>query len=170
MLVKRLGRRCINVMQMFFCLLGGALTCPACLSHVLPQPYPQCSVLRSGTVSQVTQQTRNIHPLLFQCWASVEDGGPTLKQHWVNAPSLLGKITVIHHCNSVETAQPGDRTTHPDIVIPERYQSDQRVNFLARVIITQVHHAHTRLHMINTKAIMLYIIALDSNSKHNTTI
>ena len=21
-------------------------------------------------------------PMLFQCWASVEDGGPTLKQHW----------------------------------------------------------------------------------------
>ena len=29
--------------------------------------------------------------MLFQCWASVEDGGPTLKQHWTNAPCLLGK-------------------------------------------------------------------------------
>ena len=28
--------------------------------------------------------------MLFQCWASVEDGGPTLKQHRVNAPCLLG--------------------------------------------------------------------------------
>ena len=26
--------------------------------------------------------------MLFQCWASVEDGGPTLKQHWVNPPCL----------------------------------------------------------------------------------
>ena len=41
--------------------------------------------------SNVTQQTRGIHPMLFQCWASVEDGGPTLKQHWVNAPCLLGR-------------------------------------------------------------------------------
>ena len=24
--------------------------------------------------------------MLFQCWASVEDGGPTLKQHWMNVP------------------------------------------------------------------------------------
>ena len=26
----------------------------------------------------------------FQCWASVEDGGPTLKPHLVNAPCSLG--------------------------------------------------------------------------------
>ena len=38
----------------------------------------------------LSQQTRGIHPMLLQCWASVEDGGPTLKQHWVNAPCLLG--------------------------------------------------------------------------------
>ena len=37
-----------------------------------------------------TQQTRGIRPMLFQCWASVEDVGPTLKQHWVNASCLLG--------------------------------------------------------------------------------
>ena len=36
------------------------------------------------------QQTRRIHPKLFQCWASVEDAGPTLKEHWVNVPYLVG--------------------------------------------------------------------------------
>ena len=37
--------------------------------------------------SQISsQQTRGVHPLLFQCCASVEDGGPTLKQHWVKRP------------------------------------------------------------------------------------
>ena len=36
------------------------------------------------------QQTRDIHPMLFQCWASVGDGGPTLKQYWVNVSCLLG--------------------------------------------------------------------------------
>ena len=41
-----------------------------------------------------TKETRGIHPMLFQCWASVEDGGPTLKQHWVNAPCLLGYCSV----------------------------------------------------------------------------
>ena len=48
--------------------------------------------------------------------------------------------------NSVETAQPGDRTTNPDIVMPECYASSQRVDSLARVVITPVHHTHTRLH------------------------
>ena len=28
-----------------------------------------------------TQQTRGIHPMLFQCWSTVFDAGPTLKQH-----------------------------------------------------------------------------------------
>ena len=34
--------------------------------------------------------------MLFQCWASVEDGGPILKQHWVNASCLLGCVTKPH--------------------------------------------------------------------------
>ena len=50
------------------------------------------------------------------------------------------------HCNSVETAQPGDRTTNPCIVMPECYASSQRVDSLARVVITPVRHTHTRLH------------------------
>ena len=37
----------------------------------------------------LSQQTRGIHPMLFQCWASVEDDGPTLKQHLVNVSCLL---------------------------------------------------------------------------------
>ena len=49
-------------------------------------------------------------------------------------------------CNSVETAQPGDRTTNPGIVMPECYASSQRVDTLARVVITPVRHTHTRLH------------------------
>ena len=41
--------------------------------------------------------------MLFYCWASVEDGGPTLKQHWVNALCLMGVywrvffIHIYHH-------------------------------------------------------------------------
>ena len=37
-----------------------------------------------------TQQTRDIEPLLIQCWASVVDGGPTLNQQWLNVACLLG--------------------------------------------------------------------------------
>ena len=32
-----------------------------------------------------TQQTWVIHPILFHCWSTVFDAGPTLKQHRVNA-------------------------------------------------------------------------------------
>ena len=28
-----------------------------------------------------TPQTRDIHPMLFQCWFTVEDSGPASKQH-----------------------------------------------------------------------------------------
>ena len=31
-----------------------------------------------------------ICPMLFQCWSTVFDAAPTLKQHWLNAPCLLG--------------------------------------------------------------------------------
>ena len=37
------------------------------------------------------------HPMLFQCWASVEDGGPTLKQHCVT-PSHYAYALVINIC------------------------------------------------------------------------
>ena len=57
------------------------------------------------------------------------------------------KILKCYMCNSVETAQPGDRTTNPGIVMPERYASSQRVDSLARVVITPVRYTHTRLHM-----------------------
>ena len=33
--------------------------------------------------------------MLFKCWASVKDGGPTLEQHWVNASFLLGRLSFI---------------------------------------------------------------------------
>ena len=39
-------------------------------------------------------QTRGIHPMLFQCWSTVSDAGPTLKQHWDNAPCFLGYQSV----------------------------------------------------------------------------
>ena len=34
--------------------------------------------------------------MLFYCWADVEDGGPTLKQHWVNVSCLLGMYIGMH--------------------------------------------------------------------------
>ena len=33
--------------------------------------------------------------MLFQCWSTVFDAGPALKQHWVNASGSLGIMTLI---------------------------------------------------------------------------
>ena len=71
-----------------------------------------------------------IHETLNQCSTFYQHG---IKMSWLK-------------CNSVETAQPGDRTTNPGIVMPKRYASSQRVDSLARVVITPVRHTHTRLH------------------------
>ena len=42
----------------------------------------------------VPQQTRGIHTMVFQCWASVEDGGPTLKQHCVNVSCCWDRLAI----------------------------------------------------------------------------
>ena len=49
-----------------------------------------CGQLYGGNVYEKyapihTQQTRGIHPILFQCWSTVFDADPTLKQHRVNS-------------------------------------------------------------------------------------
>ena len=36
------------------------------------------------TPLQHAHVTQDVDPMLFQCWASVADGGLTLKQHWIN--------------------------------------------------------------------------------------
>ena len=42
-------------------------------------------VAKRYALRALIHQTLGIHPVMFQCWASVEDGGPaTLKQQWVN--------------------------------------------------------------------------------------
>ena len=56
---------------------------------------PRLSVLVHHMTSSVTWRvnnhlTRGIDPMLFSCWADVENGGPTLEQHRVNASCLVG--------------------------------------------------------------------------------
>ena len=36
------------------------------------------------TLKKCTQETRDIEPLLVQCWDGIIDGGPTLNQQWLN--------------------------------------------------------------------------------------
>ena len=39
---------------------------------------------RDSTRFPIIHQTRDVHPMSFQCWARVTNGGPTLDRHWVN--------------------------------------------------------------------------------------
>ena len=47
--------------------------------------------LRSTATVHITDTQYSGHPanVLFKCWASVVDGGPTLKEHWFNVSCLL---------------------------------------------------------------------------------
>ena len=61
---------------------------PTNLSTTLAQHY---SYTRSAVyLAAAPQQTPAIFPILFQCWPNVFDVGPTLKQHRVIVPCLLG--------------------------------------------------------------------------------
>ena len=42
-------------------------------------------------LKKATRLTRYVDLMLFLCWPSVVDDGPTLKQHWLNDLCLLGK-------------------------------------------------------------------------------
>ena len=52
------------------------------------------------TCNHTWQSLLSKHPMLFQCWAIVEDDGPTLKQHdRVNDPCLLGSTLRTYYRN-----------------------------------------------------------------------
>ena len=53
--------------------------------------------MTSAPTTDISQQTRVIRPMLFQCWTSVEDAGPTLKRHWANSSCLLDKALLDCH-------------------------------------------------------------------------
>ena len=47
---------------------------------------------KAFSVRVSTQQTQEVDQMLFYCWVSVEDGGPTLKRDWVNLSCWLGNF------------------------------------------------------------------------------
>ena len=57
-----------------------------------------------GLEYDTSQQTWGFDPMLFWCWADVEDGGPTLKQLWAIVSCLLGwaLINVFFCCGGAE--------------------------------------------------------------------
>ena len=66
----------------------------ALLYHTNRTVFLRAKVVRGRSLlyEPASQQTRGIHPILFQCWHTVFDAGPTLKQHWVNVPCLLASV------------------------------------------------------------------------------
>ena len=65
--------------------------CPGlCYLHQLSHPVIIDRKIQCLGKRVTSQQTRDIQPMLFQCWPTVEDGGPALKQHWVDDSRLLG--------------------------------------------------------------------------------
>ena len=49
----------------------------------------------------VTQQTRHVETMMFQCRASVADVGPALKHHCLNASCLLGTRQTQNMCTAL---------------------------------------------------------------------
>ena len=62
-------------------------TCDKCIYHktiTSAITTKCCDIERRLNGCVITQQTRDIDPILIQCWASVEDDGPVLIQEWVD--------------------------------------------------------------------------------------
>ena len=79
-----------------------------------------CSLFQSDTdgkgVSKcrlLSQQTRRLDPMLFQCWSSAVGGGPILKQHWVKSSHMLGstQVSVYTHPSPIIIFSPADHGT-----------------------------------------------------------
>ena len=62
---------------------------------------------------QLSQQTRRLDPMLFQCWSSAVGGGLILKQHWVKSSRLLGstQVSVYTHPSPTIIFSPADQGT-----------------------------------------------------------
>ena len=61
------------------------------VSHVSIDLSSKC--VWSVSSQHHAQQTRDVGPLVGQCWSSVYDAGPTLDQHWAKVSCMLGGFT-----------------------------------------------------------------------------
>ena len=57
---------------------------------IMSDNLPSCHPAHTPACLLPTQQTRDVHSVPVQCWASVADSGPTLNRHCVNVSCLLG--------------------------------------------------------------------------------
>ena len=74
---------------------------------------PDTDGTRVSKCGHLSQQTRRLDPMLFQCWSSAVGGGPILKQHWVKCSRLLGSIqvSVYTHPSATIIFSPADQGT-----------------------------------------------------------
>ena len=75
-------------------LLGSTLAWPELHRALCCLFRPDTDGRRVSKCGQLSQQTRRLDPMLFQCWSSAVGGGPILKQHWVKCSCLLGSTQV----------------------------------------------------------------------------
>ena len=74
---------------------------------------PDTDGTRVSKCGQLSQQTRRLDPMLFQCWSSAVGSGPILKQHWVKCSRLLGstQVSVYTHPSATIIFSPADQGT-----------------------------------------------------------
>ena len=74
---------------------------------------PDTDGTRVSKCGQLSQQTRRLDPMLFQCWSSAVGGGPILKQHRVKCSRLLGstQVSVYTHPSATIIFSPADQGT-----------------------------------------------------------
>ena len=59
----------------------------SCAHYRSPHTLITClfeKITPANSMYNNVQQAYDIHPMLVECWASVADGGPTLKKDWGN--------------------------------------------------------------------------------------
>ena len=59
------------------------------LEHFTNAHQNSCAVKVSRGLRVLSQETSHVEALMFKCWASVADVGPTLKHHCFNVLCLL---------------------------------------------------------------------------------
>ena len=74
---------------------------------------PDTDGTRVSKCGQLSQQTRRLDPMLFQCWSSAVGGGPILKQHLVKCSRFLGstQVSVYTHPSATIIFSPADQGT-----------------------------------------------------------
>ena len=75
-------------------------------------------------------QTRGIQPVLFQCWPTVFDAGPSLKQHWVIVSCFLTAALCWWRFNIPAPETPGNTIHWPNVDVMLGHRLQRMVNII----------------------------------------